>query len=106
VDGAAFHRWDRVFLEGTQVSLYHEIFAWQKEMPGLKKLVLVFMARGCNQKTREWDPTVQRISFECGMSESAVRTFLKELETDGLLSRMKVPGKGAVYRVNLGELPA
>lgn len=86
------------------MSLYHENFAWDIEMPALKKMVLLFVARAAGLQTRECHPTVQAISFKCGMSESAVRTFLKELETDGLLSRMKVPGKGAVYRINLGEL--
>lgn len=88
------------------MSLYHENFAWQIELAALKKIVLLYVARAAGLQSRECNPTVQRISFECGMSESAVRTFLKELETDGLLSRMKVPGKGTVYRVNLGELPA
>jgi hypothetical protein len=85
------------------VSLHHENLVWPIEMPGLKKLVLVFMARAAHLTNRECNPSVQLIAFACGMSESAVRTFLKELIADGFLSSLKVPGKGTVYRINVGE---
>ncbi|WP_017773818.1 helix-turn-helix domain-containing protein [Paraburkholderia kururiensis] len=85
------------------MSLYHENYAWEFELPALKKMVLVYLARAAHLSTRECNPTVQAISFMCGMSDSAVRTYLKELERDGHIETMKVPGRRVVYRVNLGK---
>ena len=42
------------------------------------------------------------LAFRCGMSESAVRGAIKDLEAGGHIETMKVPGKGKVYRVLLG----
>jgi DNA-binding MarR family transcriptional regulator len=93
------------------MSLIHEQFAWEVETPGLKKLVLVYMARLCDQhsrdcRSRECWPTIQSVAFKCCMSESAVRTYLKEFEAEGLIEQVKTPGKRRVYRVLLGEVPA
>jgi predicted transcriptional regulator len=87
------------------MSLHHENFAWNVEMSALKKMVLLFVAREANLNNRECSPSIQLISFKCGMSDSSVRGFLKELEAEGHIESMKVRGKGTVYRVNLG-LPA
>ena len=84
------------------MSLHHENLAWDVELPALKKMVLLYVARAANLNNRECHPSIQAISFKCGMSDSSVRGFLKELEEEGHLERMKVPGKGTVYRVNLG----
>lgn len=87
------------------MSLIHEQFAWDIEAPGLKKLVLLYMTRLCDRQSRECWPTIQSIAFKCGMSESAVRSFLKELETEGYVETIKTPGKRRVYRVLLGDVP-
>jgi response regulator of citrate/malate metabolism len=88
------------------MSLIHEQYAWDVEAPGLKKLVLVFMTRLCDRQTRECWPTIQSVAFKCGMSESAVRQYLKELEAEKLIETIKTPGKRKVYRVLLGDVAA
>ncbi|MBB2928366.1 MarR family transcriptional regulator [Paraburkholderia silvatlantica] len=85
------------------MSLYHENFVWPLDMPGLKKLVLCYVAREARLKSSEVSLTIREIAFRCGMSDSAVRTYLKELEQASLLTRLPGPGKTVVYRVNLGE---
>ncbi|WP_333986701.1 helix-turn-helix domain-containing protein [Burkholderia cepacia] len=84
------------------MSLHHENFAWDIELPALKKLVLIAIARAAHLTNRECSPTVQLLAFRCGMSESAVRGAIKDLESAGHIETMKVPGKGKVYRVLLG----
>lgn len=84
------------------MSLHHENFAWNVELPALTKMVLLFVAREANLNNRECHPSVPAISFKCGMSDSSVRLALQKLVESGHLERMKVAGKGTVYRVNLG----
>lgn len=89
------------------MSLHHENFAWEIELPALKKVVLLAIARAAHLTNRECCPSVQHLAFKCGMSESAVRGAIKDLEASGHIETMKVPGKGKVYRVLLGvEVPA
>ncbi|KVL84160.1 helix-turn-helix domain-containing protein [Burkholderia stagnalis] len=84
------------------MSLHHENLAWEVELPALKKVVLLAIARLAHLNNRECWPTVQSLAFRCGMSESAVRTAIKDLEELGWIETMKVPGKRRVYRVMLG----
>ncbi|KUZ35256.1 helix-turn-helix domain-containing protein [Burkholderia territorii] len=84
------------------MSLHHENLAWEIELPALKKVVLLAIARAAHLTNRECNPTVQSIAFRTGMSESAVRASIKDLEEAGHIETMKVPGKGRIYRVMLG----
>ncbi|WP_176322491.1 helix-turn-helix domain-containing protein [Burkholderia vietnamiensis] len=89
------------------MSLHHENLAWEIELPSVKKIVLLAIARAANLNNRECCPSVQHLAFKCGLSESAVRSGIEALVELGLLEVMKVPGKGRVYRVMLGvEQPA
>jgi predicted transcriptional regulator len=85
------------------MSLYHENFVWPLDMPGLKKLALCFVARETNRATGEVHVTIREMAYRCGMSDSAVRNFLKEFEMEGRITRVETPGKRLNYRVNLGE---
>ncbi|NIE67451.1 helix-turn-helix domain-containing protein [Burkholderia sp. Ax-1719] len=85
------------------MSLYHENFVWPLDMPGLKKIVLCYVAREAGLKSGEASLTIREIAYRCGISDSAVRTYLKELEQTSLLTRLPGPGKTVVLRVNLGE---
>ncbi|MEZ7524033.1 helix-turn-helix domain-containing protein [Burkholderia vietnamiensis] len=84
------------------MSIHHENLAWEIELPALKKVVLLAIARAAHLTNRECWPSVQSLAFRCGMSESAVRSSIKDLEEAGHIETMKVPGKGRVYRVLLG----
>lgn len=84
------------------MSLHHENLAWEIELPALKKVVLLAIARAAHLTNRECNPSVQLLAFRTGMSESAVRSAIKDLEEAGHIESMKVPGKGRVYRVMLG----
>lgn len=84
------------------MSLHHENLAWEVELPALKKVVLLAIARAAHLTNRECWPTVQHLAFKCGMSESAVRGAIKDLVELGWIETLKVPGKGRVYRVLLG----
>ena len=84
------------------MSLHHENLAWEIELPALKKLVLLAIARAAHLTNRECHPTVQSLAFRTGMSESAVRSAIKDLIEAGYIETMKVPGKRTVYRVMLG----
>ncbi|RQR87651.1 MULTISPECIES: helix-turn-helix domain-containing protein [unclassified Burkholderia] len=84
------------------MSLHHENLAWEIELPALKKVVLLAIARAAHLTNRECYPTVQSLAFRTGMSESAVRASIKDLEAARYIETMKVPGKGRVYRVLLG----
>jgi biotin operon repressor len=85
------------------VSLHHENIAWRFEIPGLKKIVLLAIARNAHLTTQEGFITHQRLSHECGVSESAARKFVGELEQEGFFVRMRVPGRGVQYRLTLKE---
>ena len=84
------------------MSLHHENLAWEIELPSVKKIVLLAIARAAHLTNRECWPTVQHLAFKCGLSESAVRSSIEALVELGLIETLKVPGKGRVYRVQLG----
>lgn len=84
------------------MSLHHENLAWEVELPSVKKVVLLALARAANLNNRECSPSVQHLAFKCGLSESAVRSSIEALIELGLIETMKVPGKGRIYRVMLG----
>lgn len=88
------------------MSLHHENIAWRIELPGLKKIVLLAIARNAHLTTLEGFITHQRLSHECGVSESAARKFVGELEREGHFVRMRVPGRGVQYRLTLPEQQA
>lgn len=85
------------------MSIHHENLAWEVELPALRKVVLLCIARSAHLTTRECYPSVQSIAYRCGMSESAARSCIDDLVELGHLERMKVPGKGNLYRVLLGQ---
>jgi MarR-like DNA-binding transcriptional regulator SgrR of sgrS sRNA len=86
------------------MSLYHENFVWPLDMPGLKKFVFCFVAREAKRSTGEVHLTIREVAYRCGVSDSAVRTYLKELEHAGHITQLPTPGKGSLsYLVNLGE---
>ncbi|MFM0435927.1 helix-turn-helix domain-containing protein [Paraburkholderia strydomiana] len=75
--------------------------AWQRDMRAPKKIVLLALADFATQSTGECYPSVRVLSAKCGLSASSVRTQIKALEQDGLLTS-EVRADALVYRVKLG----
>lgn len=88
------------------MSIHHENMAWEHELPGLKKLVLLAIARNANLTSLEGRVSAQKLAHQCGISESAARKFTDELEHDGFITRVRVPSRGIQYRLNLERLGA
>lgn len=80
------------------MSLIHEVYAWEFELPGLKKLVLLAVARLARRESLEAQLHVPKFALACGISESAARKYLAELETDGYFVTSK---DGRSLRVRL-----
>ncbi|PXW28236.1 hypothetical protein [Paraburkholderia caballeronis] len=80
------------------MSLIHEVEAWEFELPGLKKLVLLAVARMAGRPSLEALVHVPRLALQCGISESAARKYLGALEADGYFTASK---DGRVLRIRL-----
>lgn len=53
--------------------------AWDIELRGVPKLVLLALSHLAVQSTGECAPTIRRLAYMCGMSDSGVREQLKRL---------------------------
>lgn len=91
---------------GAGLSIHHENMAWEHDLPGLKKLVLLAVSRNANLSSLEGRISAQKLALQCGISESAARKFTDELERDGFITRVRVPTRGIQYRLNLERLGA
>lgn len=74
--------------------------AWEIELRAMQKIVLLALSHLAPVSTRECTPTARRLAFQCGMSESAVREQLDQLEAAGYVERLYGDGP-TVYRVNV-----
>jgi DNA-binding MarR family transcriptional regulator len=74
---------------------------WEIELRGLQKLVLLALSHLAVQSTGGCDPTIRRLVFMCGISDSCVRDQLRSLEELGYVQsvRSEVDGKTVGYRV-------
>jgi len=88
------------------MSLLHEQICWKFELPGLKKIVLLALARNAHVKSLEGFIGHQKLAHECGISESAARKYVHELEADGYITRMRVPTRGVQYTLNAEKVKA
>lgn len=82
------------------MSLLHEGQIWPIEMPGLKKIVMLSIARNAKLSTGEGRLSIQKLCIECGVSDTAIRKFVVDLEREGYFVRF--PGRGVSYRLTLG----
>ena len=73
------------------------------EMPGLKKIVMLSIARNAKLSTGEGHISIQKLCVECGMSDTAIRKFLTDLEKEGYFVRY--PRRGVSYRLTLAPQP-
>jgi DNA-binding IscR family transcriptional regulator len=74
--------------------------AWNVELRGMQKLVLLCLAHQSLQSTRECAVTVRRIAFMCGISHSTVRAQIAALCVAGLVEEIQGNGE-TFYRVNV-----
>lgn len=65
--------------------------AWAVDQPvkGLGKLVLLLLANYASNKEGLCFPNQNEIAEQCGITDRAVRTWLKKLEAEGYISRTK-----------------
>ncbi|WP_186224595.1 helix-turn-helix domain-containing protein [Burkholderia gladioli] len=82
------------------MSFHIQNLAWDVEVRSNQKIVLLALSHLAVQSTGECTPTVRKLAYMCGLSESSVRDQLKHLMDDGLVEHAMV--EGAVgYRVKL-----
>ena len=76
--------------------------AWEIELRGLQKLVLLALSHLAVQSTGECTPSVRRLAFMCGVSDSCVRDQLAHLVGAGYIEPLlDFDGKVSAYRVDV-----
>lgn len=83
------------------MSFHLSNLAWDIELRGPQKLVLLCLAHLSVQSTRECSPTIARIAVMCGISDSSVRDQIRALGALGLIEELR-NGRIVHYRVNVG----
>lgn len=81
------------------MSLIHEVMAWEFDMPGLKKIVLLHLCRSAHRLSQEASLPIHKVTSACGISESAARKFIAELVREGFIEFIPAPGRGVHYRL-------
>lgn len=76
--------------------------AWDIELRGMEKLVLLCLSHLSVQTTRECSVTVARLAYMCGVSSSGVRQQLTALIARGLVDELR-DGRTTHYRVNVAR---
>lgn len=71
---------------------------WEIELSGYPKLVMPALSHLAVQSTGECSPTVQRLAYMCGMSDSGVRAQLTALVNAGLVEESRA-GNKRIWRV-------
>jgi hypothetical protein len=69
---------------------------WEIAMPPTDKLVLLALADAANDEGYCW-PSISTIARKSGVSERSVQRAIRKAETDGLVKRQEVIGKGCKY---------
>ncbi|WP_175946665.1 helix-turn-helix domain-containing protein [Burkholderia pyrrocinia] len=77
--------------------------AWDVELRSNQKIVLLALAHLAKQSTRQCAPTVRKLAFMCGLSDSGVRDQLKLLVDAGRVEVID-GDDGPHYRITVGPL--
>ncbi|NIF51426.1 hypothetical protein [Burkholderia sp. Ax-1724] len=89
------------------MSLVHEVVAWDFDMPGLKKIVMLQLARSAHRASQEASLPIHKVTSACGISESAARKYIAELAREGYIAFIPAPGRGVHYRLTIdSRVPA
>lgn len=83
-----------------------EDWAWDQEVLGSDKIVLVCLAKHADWDTLECYPSQARIAKKCGISVRTVSTCLKNLAEGGFIDRQAREGAADVITINAPELRA
>ncbi|TAM50203.1 MAG: hypothetical protein EPN57_20490 [Paraburkholderia sp.] len=76
--------------------------AWEVELRSNQKIVFLALAHLSQLSTQESTPTVRRLAFMCGLSDSGVRDQLQQLIEARLVERIAT-ADGAGFRIYLGS---
>ncbi|WP_175760504.1 helix-turn-helix domain-containing protein [Burkholderia anthina] len=85
------------------MSFHLSNLAWDVELRSNRKIVLLALAHLAKQSTAECAPTVRKLAFMCGLSDSGVRDQLKLLEAAGRVEVIDCDD-GPRYRITVGPL--
>ncbi|MBG0879400.1 helix-turn-helix domain-containing protein [Burkholderia sp. 9775_39] len=77
--------------------------AWDVELRSNQKIVLLALAHLAKQSTGECAPTVRKLAYMCGLSDSGVRDQLTLLIEAGRLELID-GDNGPRYRITVGPL--
>lgn len=83
------------------MSLIHEVVCWDFDMPGMKKLVLLYLSRSAHRHSQEARIHVSKVALDCGVSESTVRKAYDELTAEGYLMTLSKPRGFVHYRLTI-----
>jgi hypothetical protein len=74
--------------------------AWEIELRGLRKLVLLALSHLAVQSTGYCNPSIRRLAFMCGVSDSCVRDQIAALEAEFYIQYVtEESGQRVGYRV-------
>ena len=73
--------------------------AWESEMSGNDKLVLLALADWANDDGYCW-PSIPKLCFKTRASERTVQSIIKRLVDAGHVTRQERPGRGCMYLVH------
>ena len=76
--------------------------AWEVELRSNQKIVFLALAHLSQLSTQESAPSVRKLAFMCGLSDSGVRDQLDQLVAAGRVERVLTPD-GHGYRIYLGS---
>jgi DNA-binding Lrp family transcriptional regulator len=85
------------------MSLQAQEWAWEQPIKGSKKLVLLCLADYTDENFECW-PSSRRLAERCGLTRSAVRDNLRQLEAEGYIHRIErfVDGRQTSNTFKLG----
>lgn len=73
--------------------------AWECDMSGNDKLVLLALADWANEDGVCW-PSISKLCFKTRASERTVQSIIRRLVEDGQVTREERPGHGSLYKVH------
>ena len=79
-------------------------WAWEQNVKGLSKLVLLGLADYSGTKNKAAFPSNETLAKKCGISRSTVIRAIKDLVKAGLVTKEKRPNSSNFYHLNLKYL--